>query len=597
MKIELPGFEKRGSSKELVVIIHAYTSSPKHLSAVRELVANQLPNADLYVPTLPAAWSSLANPVMIVQDLLEKLDAICGSTDEEAPKVAYEKIILVGHSLGALLARKLYIAACGEIAGVPMEAEISAKETRPWAPQVERIILLAGMNRGWRISHHLSFCNALIWSFGTLWGNLVWLLQKKQQKRPPLIFAIRKGAPFITQLRIHWVHMRNRAAERKIGKALTIQLLGSVDDMVSPEDNIDLVSGRDFIYLDVPYSGHVNVIEMDDPSPLPHVDIHSSATNNTIGDARSAVFLQALLQSKEELQDDSMLPTNIPLETQNHRVTDVVFIIHGIRDLGYWTHKVARRIHLLAKRGNNRSVVLATETSSYGYFPILPFLLPTKRREKVEWMMDQYAQALALYPNAKCSFVGHSHGTYLLTRALHDYPVCRFKNVVLAGSVVRTAYDWKSVIAAKQVEKVLNYVATADWVVAFFPRTIQMLGIQDLGSAGHDGFKAETADPKVEQIKYVKGYHSAALNEANWDAIAQFALTGQRQEPPTNITGKQHSWLVKHPSLAALAIFLLIITIVLLIVSAIVCSSLPEWGKTISLMLGFLLLWKIVTVV
>ena len=44
------------------------------------------------------------------------------------------------------------------------------------------------------------------------------------------------------------------------GKALTIQLLGSRDDMVAPEDNIDLVSGRDFIYLDVPYSGHEDVI-------------------------------------------------------------------------------------------------------------------------------------------------------------------------------------------------------------------------------------------------------------------------------------------------------------------------------------------------
>jgi hypothetical protein len=42
------------------------------------------------------------------------------------------------------------------------------------------------------------------------------------------------------------------------------QLLGSVDDFVAPQDNVDLVSGGDFIFLDVPYSGHSNVIELHD---------------------------------------------------------------------------------------------------------------------------------------------------------------------------------------------------------------------------------------------------------------------------------------------------------------------------------------------
>ena len=589
---KLLGFNQRGDSKELIVMLHAYMSSSKKLSAVRQIVEKEFPDADLFVPDLPAGWSSIAKPSVIVQELLENIDDICATQQERSNSVDYDKIILIGHSLGALLARKLYVCACGETSTAPIEEEISAKSPRIWVTKIDRIILLAGMNRGWRISHHLSFVNAIIWSIGTLWGNILWLLRRS----PPLIFTIRKGAPFITQLRIHWIHMRNCAKERKRGSALTIQLLGSIDDMVSPEDNIDLVSGHDFVYLDVPYSGHADVVEMGDKSLLPIVDSVMPKDISTIGEIRASVFRGALLKSGEVLAQESILPSDLPPGKQRHNVTDVVFVVHGIRDKGYWTHKLARRILLLAKKKNIDGVVYATETSSYGYFPMLPFLLPSKRREKVEWMMDQYAEALALYPNAKFSFVGHSNGTYLLTRALQDYPVCRFKNVVFAGSVVRTHYDWKTAIEKGQVKKVLNYVATADWVVALFPRAIQMLRIQDLGSAGHDGFQSCPPTPQVDEIKYVRGGHSAALNEANWEAIASFVLTGNRQELPPSINSNHPSWFIKLLGFVAPLIWLGLFLFVALIFRTILGLEIQEWEKTVWMVLFVLTIWKVVTI-
>ncbi len=69
------------------------------------------------------------------------------------------------------------------------------------------------------------------------------------------------------------------------------------------------------------------------------------------------------------------------------------------------------------------------------------------RRSKVEWLMDQYTENLALYPNADFSFVGHSNGTYLLAKALLEYPACKFKNVVFAGSVVNKNYDWGTLVS------------------------------------------------------------------------------------------------------------------------------------------------------
>ena len=90
--------------------------------------------------------------------------------------------------------------------------------------------------------------------------------------RPPVILTVRRGSPFITQLRLQWLEMREKAkqpektgksGEKGPGEALTIQLLGTIDDLVSPDDNVDPISGRDFVYLEVEESGHPDVIEMD----------------------------------------------------------------------------------------------------------------------------------------------------------------------------------------------------------------------------------------------------------------------------------------------------------------------------------------------
>ncbi len=158
----------------------------------------------------------------------------------------------------------------------------------------------------------------------------------------------------------------------------------------------------------------------------------------------------------------------------------------------------------------------ATDT----YFPMLSFLQPGARQEKVEWFMDRYTEARATYPTAKFHFIAHSHGTYLLAKALLDYPSVRFNQVVFAGSVVQRNYQWQKFIPHR-VKSVPNLVATADWVVVFFPKALQSIGIQDMGSARHDGFQVAKMQPRViEPDTYIVGGHGAALQEAMWDSIA-----------------------------------------------------------------------------
>ncbi|WP_299402652.1 hypothetical protein [uncultured Roseobacter sp.] len=539
-------------SRRLVVILHSYngtTSSVRDVSRTirgcftdhAESVEDTFAEADILIPAMPAGLLSFARVEDITKQVIGEVTA---AWDKNG---GYEDITFIGHSLGGLIARHAYIVACGDHDRAPRpkedgrdeeHSETSLRHGRKkpldWADKVSRIVLLAGMNRGWRLSHHLSITTALMWVPGVI---LIQLLQLFGLT--PLIAQIRKGAPFITNLRLQWLWMRQWARQPGDypGAALTIQLLGSVDDMVSPEDNIDLVAGSDFVYLDVPFSGHANVIEMGTSAsgsrPVPDA---APDGPQTMGEARRAVLAKALTWSRERLRDVEIIPSDEMPFDQDNSVTDVVFVIHGIRDKGYWTHKVARRVVELAKR-EKRKARVATETSSYGYFPIAEFLRPAGRRSKVEWLMDQYGEAVARYPNASFSYIGHSNGTYLLAKALASYPLCRFENVVFAGSVVSRRFDWSA--RPDQVKRLLNIRATADWVVAFFPKAFQDLRLQDIGSAGHNGFTPGQHIVVAQPI--CRGAHGAALVEQNWDAIATFALLGRTPKIPDSIDGKNLS--------------------------------------------------------
>ena len=294
-----------------------------------------------------------------------------------------------------------------------------------------------------------------------------------------------------------------------------------------------------------------------------------------------------------------MYPADLPRYPARDDVSDVVFVIHGIRDQGYWTHKIARRVQAEGERleGAEKKVnkVYETVTSSYGYFAMLPFFLPSARRAKVEWLMDQYAEARALYPKAAFSFVGHSNGTYLLTKALQDYPCCRFKHVVFAGSVVQRRYDWSRFIESGQVKAVLNYVATNNWIVACFPKALELLRLQDLGSAGHDGFNAASNEPSVYDVKFVKGAHSAALKEENWDSIAHFIVHGTPALADLSQPLPSRSWLVAFTGAWSPLIWLLLLAVLGGFGVFIYLSPWPEWARAVSLVAYIWLIWKFVT--
>lgn len=581
---------ENGKNK-LVILLHAYTSTPDKLKSLRAVVEMELPGVTIHCPALPVGLFSFANPNAIVLGLLKDVDDIFADPTQGP----FDQIILIGHSIGSLLARKLYVVACGETRGAAFESEFRQEikkdqpvAARPWADKVSRIILLAGVNRGWWISPHMRPTTALKYGVGSLVGHAIRLTGKNL-----LIFAFRTGAEFIVQMRIQWLYMRldQTSADPHRNRPLTIQLLGSRDDVVAPSDNIDLVSGSDFVYLDIPYSGHSDVVDMADPS---------------YGKGRKEVFARALIADEAELMRASIVPADDRFSAPNFSVKRVVFVIHGIRDVGYWTQKIARQIKSRAAK-NGQLHEWATETSSYGYFPMLPFLLPWYRRRKVEWLMDQYTENLARYPCASFSFVGHSNGTYLLAKALELYPCCRFDRVVFAGSVVRRSYHWEKLLASNppRVGAVLNFVASRDWVVAFFPKLFQDLHLQDLGSAGHDGFIEIQGHKKssLHQLEYVSGAHSAAIQETVWQTIADFVFDGNIKLGTAPLLEKRRGFLVASLGRVPLLVWIGLFLVVYVIWKGIeiLFSSLFPDPVTRSFALGaglvtyMLLLWFVVT--
>lgn len=583
--ITTEGLEEAGRSTHLAVFLHGFSecgaSMRGAIAALRDTEDGR--NTDVFAPDLPFGTMSRASPDVVMADLLCALDALWAQ--KAASGTPYVSVVFIGHSMGSLFARKLYVAGLGETSEAPFEDELkselarrsceSLSHARPWAIATQRIVSLAGMQRGWVISHHMSLWRGATMSVGVALNRLMQAFGGRRF----VVMSAQRGAPFITQLRLQWLARRKQSASEGRRLAVVVQLLGTQDDLVPPDANIDPVTGNDFIYLEVPQSGHATVIRM-------------GAEAGDAGAQRRAVFQRALTIDSET---SPFIPLVVGTTLKpDPDVTDVVFVIHGIRDLGYWTEKIGLRIARQAIGSSGRRIAL--ETSTYGYFSLLSFLRPGARQQKVEWLMDRVTEAKSRFPNASLSYVGHSHGTYLIRKAMRDYPAVCFKHVVLAGSVLRTDENWGALLAAGRVTKVLNFTASADWVVAFFPNAMQRLSWQDVGGAGHYGFSR--AAPGLVQMhgvhRYVVGGHSAALDEGWWDSIAGFVLNGNF-EPAPMPTRPSHAWWVALGAAVAPVLWLAIALLLGGGLWGLLHLCIREWLKTTFIIMYLAVIWTVLT--
>lgn len=565
--IKVAGFRPSSSGKptgrRLVVVIHGWCGSPKRMSEVVEAAQSaysKQSGVDFFVPHLPYSHLlSITPAARIVARLLKDMDAICDD------KKRYSQIVFVGFSMGAVVARRLYISATGIGETIPSEGELRGQKPRHWASRVERIVALSGVNRGWQNSGRLGWIQSFVANCLAFVGY------------GPLdltIFDVRRGAPFIVQTRLQWLALRR--SKLRAGSPLVIQLLGSQDSLVAPDDIVDFAVdfGKRYFYIQLPNTTH-NEAKVFSPS--------ISDPKGEYGIERRRRFIFALTQQVDALQrlaiPKSFLADTMP-SPPDPKVKHVVFVIHGIRDDGYWTRKIAQQIQETAVASGKP--VYRCITSSYGYFAMLPFILPWVRRQKVEWLMDEYIGAKAKYPNAEFSYVGHSNGTYMAARALQDYPAAKFRNILFAGSVVRRGYDWDSYYAQGRVQKAMNLVATADWVVALFPSGLAPWRVFDLGGAGFRGFKYLRPRNAILQTEYVVGGHSAGILEIHWQQIADFIVNEKTFAQQTPSLANTQSRLVY-----TLWLFSPVLLLILFVVFLIAMPVFILWPVLVVLMLHY----------
>ena len=491
--------------RALIVLVHGFGGplTEGYRQLVKEIHGCR-PGDDLLRLTFPTRLFSNADPALIADEINAQIDEQFHSNRGGE---GYREVILVGHSIGALLVRKAYLYGRGRTDDAPgWPANVPA---RPWAKKVGRIVLLAGVNRGWKSDSDTIIAGGWWRQLAHLGDTFAWMTGTAG-----LVRGFEAGSPFVANLRVQWIGLwREKPGE--VTKPTVVQLLGVEDELVGVGDSRDVAVNSDFIFVPVRGSNHTSILRFDD---------------SAYGAGRRAAFRRAMAVDKtaiDRLRDEY---AGEKYKTDCD-VRKVVFVLHGIRDMGHWTDWFEKAF---ASQAEGVKVL----RPRYGYFPMGPFLLFEDRQKYVRWFMDEYTEALARYPGAAAdiNFIGHSNGCYVLASALAQYRTLRINRAMFAGSVVPRAYDWADRLNREQVRSVRNDLGSADWVVGIFPRMVELfhdtfstlIGPSDIGSAGFNGFTA--VGGQMQENYFLHGQHGAALQRENVRSIVDYVM---EREPPT----------------------------------------------------------------
>ena len=501
---------------ELVVIVPGYARGVESMDGVHKAVREVRPKANILSFDYNRHAFSNGNAFRIAERIDEEIDA-------RHAKHPYKRIVLLGYSMGALLIRKAYVYGCGSVADAPTLGGVGgvSREPRDWVKNVARFVLLAGMNRGWNPEHRNTQTPSQRIGLG------LGLLFARCTHTCLLVRQGMRGEPFVANLRLQWLEVMRNPITRGITPPRVIQLLGDRDDVVSEEDSRDVTVARDFIWVTVNNTGHRDMCH--------------------VGDSGPALDRKRKIQLAfgEEAQIDQLKRTRSVL-TQNEdpAVKMVVFVLHGIRDMGEWTSEFEaplRKAYLAKYPGGDK---LYVHRASYGHFGMGPFLLFGDRQKNVRWFMDQVTELTARFPNLQdIHFIGHSNGTYVLASALDKYRTLKVKHVVLAGSVIRTDFHWDAFPG--RVTQVRNYVGSKDCVVGLLPRLFELpfFGFlnRDIGSAGFNGF--ESGFVREMETQFIRGGHGAALVPENVPSIVDFVINGIKSDNSDIFVRSRPGWI------------------------------------------------------
>ncbi|MAK60306.1 MAG: hypothetical protein CMK09_04960 [Ponticaulis sp.] len=548
----------KGEPLDRTLVIVAHGLGPwgqNHIRHIAKLAAK--PGTTVWVLRYDLNIWTNQDHYWLSRDIAEKIQARWQEDGGET----FDRIVLCGHSCGALLIRSAYLYAADERYR-QMNPEHAPSETAfDWHKSVDRLVLLAGVNAGWNRN------------FNTILGVSPLGLAASLSRACKIsrtAYDIERGTIFIERLRLAQLHHLQlvEASGGELSFPQVVQIVGTKDTLVDARTEMDLaVMGSRTNFLLVNDATHRSIVYVNPDPDASDLEAPGSAAASKamiteavyfalfdkLGEASRALppavhaewhtpkwILQSLIEPQKKI-------------IQDKRIQRAVVVLHGIRDDGHWAERFrlfieerfrGHDIHYLNEAGpetgstEDEDYVMVL-SPSFGRFSIANFLLPgfNRREFPLRWFARTCVDIRAQYPHVeKIDFIGHSFGTFVFGNFLKRYRLpIPFGNVYLAGSVLPRNFPWDEVLSrpvggnVRPVEALANATADGDVIVAFGPSSHQAATVainaipgisftRVLGDAGVVGFDTKSvtyttgdiSEPmEIERIDSLSGGHGA----------------------------------------------------------------------------------------
>lgn len=198
----------------LFVLLHGMDRDDADLAQLKNVILENFAGDHVLTVSYPASRWSNAKPLAITAKCVDEIDAEFTRRGGEG----YTEVILIGHSLGALIARKICLIAhgiCSDYAG----EFLFPPTAKGWANKITRLVLLAGMSRGWKLNPR-----------NPNTPRRRWLARGFQYAtahifgRGHLVRAAHRGTPFIVNLRLDWLALANGSHPGQTPPELVVQV-------------------------------------------------------------------------------------------------------------------------------------------------------------------------------------------------------------------------------------------------------------------------------------------------------------------------------------------------------------------------------------
>lgn len=485
---------------------------------------------------------SLDNPSKIAENLVDFISIHLRKNHNH-----FDKIFLLGHSLGALIVRKAVLLA------------YKNDDNKKWLENVH-IVLLAGANRGYSIDSL---------PFG------IQVLAKFTSRIPFLVQKGMRGSECVNEIRLSWLRTFANPEESNYKKPTappTIQLIGSRDRLVKREDSFDIYRFSNTVEIEIEGATHSGFIDTAEEQVINNVIV--AFKRHLQGNYKNSPNDIVNILSRELIEYDS-----------------IIFLVHGIRDFADWHKTLA---HLITQKSPLSRVV----SVRFGYFTALQFLLPLQRRKNIRVFIDQYIQELAEYPNIPVHVVAHSYGTYIFAQAMKQQSGINVNRIYMAGSVLPGNFNWQELSVEKRFDAIRNDCANGDWAVGVLSKYLCYLPWNwgDIGTAGIDGFSRNNGN--VISNQYLEGGHGSALDFPITQEIVEFLFADSKnlgnasQLRNLRTTKRQKAQLIR----LSLAFFVLIAASIAIFASIIFFVSMQWLAVILAIIVTACIFWFLLSI-